>query len=252
MSRPTVLFLGGNGHDPVRLEGVRGVLPKADAPFDIVELPYPESRTYDELLDQLELCCSKWQTERPHHLVYSTGIGGLVSLSLRARGALADCPLILQGAVLWGLERRWFPRIMRFPGMPNLLARAFTSKRIQKRFNARHFLAEPTPDWSKRFFAGYADAGAFASWFRWLTPSLLRRLERELPSRDGALEQVEAWWGEADSVVGAEELRITERALGVHIPLRTFAGWGHYPMIDDPEGWVAEVGRVLETAGALS
>lgn len=252
MSRPTLLFLGGNGHAPVRLKGVRRVLLEANSPFDIRELSYPKARTYDELLDELQLYCADWQAEQPHGLVYSTGIGGLVALSLRARGALVGHRLILQGAVLWGLERRWFPRIMRLPGMPNLLARAFTSGHIQERFKARHFLAKQTLDWSKRFFAGYGDAETFASWFRWLTPALLRRLERELPARSGALEEVEAWWGAADSVVSSEELGVTERALGVQIPLRTFEGWGHYPMIDDPEGWVAETRRVLETAGALS
>jgi pimeloyl-ACP methyl ester carboxylesterase len=252
VTRPTVLFLGGNGHDPVRLEGVRGVLSAWDAPFDILELTYPRASTYDELLDALEASCAQWESEQAGGLVYATGIGGLVALSLRARGALAEHPLIIQGAVLWGLERRWFPRIMRLPGMPQLLTQAFRSTRIQKRFKAHHLLTEPTLDWSKRFFAGYGDAEAFASWFRWLTPALLRRLEREIPARTGALADVVAWWGQHDSVVSAEELRLTERALGVQIPLRTFAGWGHYPMIDDPEDWVAEVRDVLETAGAIS
>lgn len=252
MSRPAVLFLGGNGHDPVRLEAARGVLRRRGDPFDLLELPYPEARDYGHLLEQLEGCCASRDAEHPGALVYATGIGGLVALSLRARGALARNRVLIQGAVLWGLERRWFPRVMRLPGMTHLLARALASERVQARFKARHFLTDPTPEWSRRFFAGYGDAEAFACWFRWLTPTLLRRLEHELPARRGALDALEAWWGDADTVVGVEELRLTERALAVRIPLRTFAGWGHYPMIDDPESWVAEVNCVVETAGALS
>ena len=40
MSRPTVLFLAGNGHDSVRLEGVRSVLSGAGDPFDILEVSF--------------------------------------------------------------------------------------------------------------------------------------------------------------------------------------------------------------------
>jgi hypothetical protein len=228
------------------------VLTQAGEPFDLVELPYPKAPSYDALLSRLEETWACWEAEHPESPVYATGIGGLVALSLRARGALASNPLVIQGAVLWGLERRWFPRLMRLPGMPRLLVRAFRNECVRARFSRRHFLTQRDPEWSRRFFAGYGDAEAFACWVRWLTPALLRRLERELAARPGALDSLEAWWGAADSVVGVEELRVTERALGVRIPLRTFASRGHYPMIDDPKGWVAEVSRVVETAGALS
>jgi pimeloyl-ACP methyl ester carboxylesterase len=134
---------------------------------------------------------------------------------------------------------------MRFPGLPRLLAAAFRLGVVRRRFVARHFLKEHPREFIDAFFAGYHDAGAFASWFDWLRPGLLRRLEGEIARSPAALEGVEAWWGGRDHVVTVEELRHTERALGVSVPLRVFPQWGHYPMIDDPEGWVAEVERVV-------
>ena len=64
MSRPTVLFLGGNGHDPVRLDGARRALTLAGHPFDLVEIPYAKAPTYDALLCRLEETFAGWQAER--------------------------------------------------------------------------------------------------------------------------------------------------------------------------------------------
>ena len=248
---PSVLFLPGNGHDPVRLERVREEIEAAGQPFDLVEAPYPKAASFQDLLDQLESRHGTWSEAHPGGLIYATGIGGLVALSLRARGAFAKHPIVVQGAVLWGLEKRWFPRIMRLPGTPHLLAWAFQRKWIQARFQRHHLRTEPSPDWSRRFFAGYADGDSFAAWFDWLTPGLLRELEAQVKARPAALERLEAWWGELDSVVGPEELAVTERALGATIPVRSFPDWAHYPMIDDPKGWVREVSLAVEAASQL-
>jgi pimeloyl-ACP methyl ester carboxylesterase len=246
-----VLFLAGNGHDPVRLEPVRAVLEREER-FELVVLEYASVETFDALLESLESQTRRIASKHDIRLVYATGIGALVALALRARGSLQDWPLVLQGGVLWGLEQRWFPRIMRIGPMPRLLAFAFGNKLIRARFAAKHLNSERSPEFLERFFEGYRDARAFENWFRWLTPALLRHLEQKLIGNPPALANIQAWWGEHDHVVGPEELRVTERALNFEFQLRRFAGWGHYPMIDDPEGWTREVSDVLEKAGALS
>ena len=266
-----VLFLPGNGHSPMRLEQAREVLASCSPRVELVELAYGQhsgarfgegaraggsgksARTYDALLADLEAQIAQIaQIERagPADLVYATGIGGLVALSLRARGALRDQPVILQGAVLWGLEQRLFPRLMRLPGMPHALALALRTPLVQRRFVRRHLRSAPDAAWRRRFFAGYADAAAFAEWFAWLRPELLRRLEQELDA--AALTGCEAWWGDQETVVGLEELRVTEAALGVSLPLRRFRDWGHYPMIDDPKGWAQEIRHAVATARRAS
>lgn len=248
---PAVLYLGGNGHAPIRLEPVDGVLRRLGEPFALHELAYPPASSWEGFLAALGAAAGELERTHAAAPVYATGIGALVALALRARGALLGHPLILQGGVLWGLEQRLFPRLMRLPGLPELLAAGFRTSPFRRRFARRHFLREHPPAFLEAFFDGYRDVRAFSAWFDWLRPGLLRALEKELPATPGALEGIEAWWGARDTVVGVEELRVTERALGVEIPLRLFPEWGHYPMIDDPGGWVAEVRRVVETAPSL-
>ena len=60
-------------------------------------------------------------------LLYGTGIGGLVALSLRARGSITHTPILLQGPVLWGLRERWFPRLVGDPGF--LMSHCLTEPR---------------------------------------------------------------------------------------------------------------------------
>ena len=246
---PAVLFLPGNGHSSVRLDSVRKAL-REDRSFELIELAYPECETFDELLDELAREVHRVSLDKQIEVVYATGIGGLVALALRSRGVLRETRLVLQGAVLWGLERRTFPRLMRLPLMPRLLTFAFTLPFIRRHFAKKHFRTAHPDRWLDTFFEGYRDARAFEKWFAWLTPALLRRLESELRDPE-ALRDVEVWWGDQDTVVGVDELRVTERALGVRLPLTTFPGWGHYPMIDDPHSWVSEVSLVLATARPL-
>ena len=95
-----VLFLPGNGHDPVRLEGVRGEMRRQAAPFELIEAAYGKADSYEELLATLEANHAEWHARHPGALIYATGIGGLVALSLRARGAFPGHPLVIQGLSL--------------------------------------------------------------------------------------------------------------------------------------------------------
>jgi len=231
-----LLFFGGNGHCAARLAPARAL------GLEITDVAYPgfEGRpgaaTYEEFLTAIVE-----QTNQPG-LVYATGIGGLFALSLRARGALMQ-PIILQGAVLWGLERRWLPKLMRVPGMAGLAQRLFLTRPFQRRFCRRHLRAPP-PD---GFFQGYRDCAAFGDFFRWLTPALLRDLETRLAG--ARLQRIAAWWGGRDRVVDLKELQRTQLALKSDWPLRLFPGWGHYPMIDEPKDWVEKLRDVLEKTG---
>ena len=88
-----------------------------------------------------------------------------------------------------------------------------------------------------RFFEGYARCAAFGDLFAWFTPGELRALERRLAGRADALARITVWLGGRDRVVGRREVEWTEAALKVRWPRVEFPGWGHYPMIDDPEEW---------------
>ena len=234
-----VAFLPGNGHVDARLSFAREKAQRLEDGFELRSVDYGAAADFDALLDSVE------EQVRDATLVYATGIGGLVYLALRALGALADQRAILQGPVLWGLETRTFPKLMRLPLMPRALTLAISTDVIQRRFMRKHFTQPLTPEFQKVFFGGYGDAGAFERWFAWLTPQLLRDLEAALRGRADRLEGVTAWWGGLDHVVGLDELRRTEAALDLTIPVREFPTWGHYPMIDEPAEWAAEVAGAL-------
>ena len=176
--------------------------------------------------------------------MYATGIGALFAVTLRARRRLGAHPVVLQGPVLWGLEHRWMPRLAR-AGLAPVIPRLFAWPRFQRDFVRRHFLSAPPIAVQNGFFDGYARCAAAADLFRWCGPSWLREVEETVARYPGTLDGIEVWWGAHDRVVGPAELRWTERALGVRWPERTFAAWGHYPTLDDPEGWVRAVAATV-------
>jgi pimeloyl-ACP methyl ester carboxylesterase len=263
----SVIFLGGNGHSDERLDLARAAIarrasiaaeglaaPPAPSPeVTITSVRYPgfegrpRAENFEAFLDVVlaDIRRSLAAMTDASALLYATGIGGLFALCLRARGELLDTPILLQAPVLWGLERRLMPKLMRFGLAQRALPRLFASRAFQARFARKQFespLAEPT---LRAFFDGYARCAALPDFFAWLTPALLRRLEADFAERPGALCRVAVWWGERDSVVSLDELRFTSEALDVRWPLRVFPAWGHYPMIDDPEGWVSALPEAL-------
>lgn len=247
-----VAFLGGNGHCAARLEPARRSLPPEIA---LIDIPYPgfEGRPraggFEDFLDAAGMHLRQTAPD----LVYGTGIGGLLALCLRARGELSEVPLLLQAPVLWGIERRWMPRVMRLGPAQRVLLRLFATAAFQRRFVRTYFTHPPPEQTVRAFFDGYARCAAAPDLFTWLTPALLRSLERDLATRPAALDQVRVWWGERDRVVSLQELEWTREALGIgdRWPVRAISEWGHYPMIDDPEGWSGELVHAMAAAGKV-
>jgi pimeloyl-ACP methyl ester carboxylesterase len=248
MARRGVLFLGGNGHCSARLAPARPAL--AAAQVDLVELLYPgfDGRPRANDLEAFLQGVSEQAKTAVGNgaVVYATGIGGLIALCLRARGDLLRAPLLLQAPVLWGLERRLMPRLMRLRVARAAASRLFATAAFQRRFVRRHFMRATSDETRAAFFEGYARCAAFPDLVAWFTPGFLRHLGTRLVEKPETLQRVSVWWGGRDRIVTTDELRLTEASLGTTWPLRVFPDWGHYPMIDDPDGWAralrAEVG----------
>jgi phosphohistidine swiveling domain-containing protein len=243
-----VIFLGGNGHCAARLAAARRFLGE----IEVDEVAYPgfEGRPRAANLDAfLAAVYAHLQNAAPA-MVYATGIGGLLALCLRARGDLGETPVLLQAPVLWGLERRWMPRLMRLPPARAALGRVFATPTFQRRFVRTYFTHPPDPGTIAAFFDGYARCAAAPDLFAWFTPALLRSLERDFAARPAALQGIEIWWGGLDRVVSLHELGWTEAALRHRWPLRIFGEWGHYPMIDEPEAWTGRLVEAVAEAGA--
>jgi pimeloyl-ACP methyl ester carboxylesterase len=239
-----VVFLGGNGHCAARVAAVRPVL--ATDGIDLTDVGYPGfegRRRAADLEVFLRTVSDGIAAAAEASLVYATGIGGLIALCLRVRGELRDVPLILQAPVLWGLERRLMPRLMRRRFARALVGRVFSTRMFQRRFVRRHFTRPPSVEMQSAFFDGYARCAALPDLFAWLTPRLLRELDEGLRQTPAAVRDIEVWWGGRDRIVTPRELAWTEGALRLKWPLRVFPGWGHYPMIDEPEAWAQAVSK---------
>jgi pimeloyl-ACP methyl ester carboxylesterase len=243
-----LLFVGGNGHGAARLQPARDVLAAGEAGFLLreVECPGFDGRPRAASLEALVTSVTaETAAAPPGTLVYATGVGALLALAARAAGGPLH-PLLLQAPVFWGLERRLMPRLMRRAPV-RAVARALFGRRFFQRRLWRRVVSLPWSHPSREpFFEGYARCSAFADLFDWLTPAFLRRLEAGLRGRPGALAGVRVWWGGRDAVVTPEELAPCADRLGAAWPLRVFPDWGHYPMLDDPAGWVRAAAAALD------
>jgi pimeloyl-ACP methyl ester carboxylesterase len=247
-----IAFLGGNGHCAARLAAARRHLP---AEVELLDTPYPgfegrpRAESFERFLDAVGAHLRKTAPDR----VYAMGIGGLLALCLRARGDLRQIPLLFQAPILWGLERRLMPKVMRLGLARFALTRLFASAAFQRHFVSKYFTQPPAPETVRAFFDGYARCAAAPDLFAWLDSALLRSLERDLAARPEALDGIEIWWGGRDRVVTLQELAWTREALGPseRWPVRVFPEWGHYPMIDDPAGWAEELARAVAAPGAF-
>jgi hypothetical protein len=254
-ARPVVVeHFGGNGHCDARLEAVRRVLEREGGTLRLRDVPYPgfEGRLPATTLEGFLAAIERTRAGASPRAsaVVASGIGALIALTLRARGSL-DEPLLLQAPVLWGLEHRRMPRVMRWRAARWALTSLFAAPAFRRRFVRKQFRTPPPPGFADRFFAGYARCAAFGSLFEWFTPAHLRRLEAAFRERPERLGGVEVWWGGRDAVVTEAELDVTARALGVRWPLRHVPDWGHYPMIDDPDGWVEVLRDAMATVAAV-
>ncbi|HEX4966750.1 MAG TPA: alpha/beta hydrolase [Thermoanaerobaculia bacterium] len=250
MAPRRIAFLGGNGHCAARLAEARRHLPPGVALLDV---PYPgfegrpRSGDFAAFLDAVGAHLG----EAAPDLVYAMGIGGLLALCLRARGELLEIPLLFQAPILWGLEKRLMPKVMRLGLARFALTRLFATRSFQRRFVAKYFTHPPAPETVAAFFDGYTRCSAASDLFAWLDPALLRALEGDL--EPAALNGIGIWWGGKDRVVTLQELAWTRDALGLgrRWPERVFPEWGHYPMIDDPENWAEELVRALAAPGSV-
>src|SRR5262245_21889464 len=176
MAARRVVFLGGNGHCSARLDPARPAL--AATGVDLVEIAYPgfEGRPRANHLEVFldAVSAQAGAATKDGGLVYGTGIGGPIALGLRARGELLDAPLLLQAPVLWGLERRLMPRLMRLRPARAAARLLFAAPVFQRRFVRRHFRRRPSAEVRAAFFEGYARCDAFPDLFAWFTPGLLR------------------------------------------------------------------------------
>ena len=147
------------------------VLARAGGPFALSDVPYPgfegrpRAADWDGFLATVSQGISAHQEQKGSCTLYGMGIGALILLALRGRGECQDVPCVFQGPVLWGLEHRLFPRLMRVGPTPRLLPLVFQSRVFQGAFVRKYLTRPPSPTLRRAFFAGYAQCSALPDFF---------------------------------------------------------------------------------------
>lgn len=169
-------------------------------------------------------------------VVLGHGIGGSVALELLCHDPdLAD-GLVLHAPVGTRLDTRWFPRLLR-PRWVRRAVQAGISSPVLRPLWRRTLVRDVPAPWDAEFLAAYADAEAFGAMFDWLTAAWFDGLPAvDLPAV--------LLWGSDDRVLGADQRADYHRLLP-RATEHTVDGWGHFPMLADPEGYAREVAAVV-------
>lgn len=167
------------------------------------------------------------------------GIGGALALDAVAnRPDLAD-GLILHAPVGANLDERWFPRVMSKPIVRKTAKGVVGSPFMAAVAGPRLFSGAPAA-YGRRFLQEYQRADGFEVMFDLLTAEWFDALPTtSVPTT--------ILWGDKDRVLQVGQADDLAQRL-THSNRRIVPGWGHYPMIEQPQDYarvIAEVAREL-------
>lgn len=166
------------------------------------------------------------------------GIGGAITLDLAARHPQLVDGLILHSPVAVDLDTRLFPKLMKRRFVRTAAKRVISSKPV--RLLASRFLFPNAPqDYSDRFLREYGRAEGFevmfdildAEWFDGLPAVTVPTV---------------ILWGERDRVLDVRQAETLERAIP-HATRQIEHGWGHYPMIENPDDYARSVAGIARS-----
>ncbi len=230
----TLVAVHGNGGGGFRFARADEHVP-GDVRFEAVTLPGFGGRPADPTLQQLPDYAEQLWREIEHLprplVVLGHGIGGSIALDMVQRHPVDG--LILHAPVGTRLDRRWFPRLMR-PEPIRRLIKWGISSRITRPVVGRRFFDPSVPDdYIGRFLDEYRRADSFSQMFDIITSDWWEGLRPvDLPAL--------MLWGSQDRVLGADQLA-DYRVLLPRAATDVVPGWGHFPMVDDPETYATVV-----------
>jgi len=230
----TLVAVHGNGGGGFRFARAAPHVP-TEIRFEAVTLPgfggRPAEPGVVTMADHAEVL---WReiADLPRPLVLlGHGIGGSIALDLVQRHPVDG--LIIHAPVGTRLERRWFPRLMR----PRAVRRTIQwgiSSRVTRPLVGRRFFSSAVPrEYVDRFLGEYARAESFSLMFDVITPEWWDALAPvEVPAV--------LLWGDHDRVLGADQVDDYRRLLPRSV-IDVVPGWGHFPMVEEPERYAAVI-----------
>jgi pimeloyl-ACP methyl ester carboxylesterase len=236
---PTIVAVHGNGGGASRFARVSRT-PAPDVRLVAVSLPGFDGRplgschTADDFAAALR---HELEAIPAPRVVLGHGIGGSIALSALQGDAPPAEALILHAPVGPDLDTRLFPRLMRPMPVRRTVRTVLGSRPTQVvggRLLARGAPREAVED----LFAGYARCEAFEVMFDALTAAWFDALEP-------VVVPATLLWGAKDRVLRSDHLDGFRRLVpGARSEI--VDGWGHFPMLYDPEGYGATVARLAK------
>ena len=244
-----VLFIHGNGGSPARFEALSAHIGRLRPRWRIVvaelsgfggkELPKAEHYWNVWLADLFRAV--EGRTQEPW-CIFAQGAGCALVLELSARGwefpngyFLRPRKTILYGGAGVAGERNWLYGVFHWPPAARMLQRVLSMGFLRKMW-AKRFLSEKTAQEDAivgRFFLDVKECQAFT-------------LPFELISRTWYAETRAAAWHQRFLMVWGGQDRLSRSQSAARwkkdFPKSEFQvveQWGHFPMLDDPEGLAA-------------
>jgi pimeloyl-ACP methyl ester carboxylesterase len=242
----TLIALHGNGGGAFRFARCAPHMP-SDVRFVALTLngfaDVPRDPALQTMRDYAQrLACLIADAARPRVLL-GHGIGGAFVLELIQAQPEAVDAIILHAPVGTRLDRRRFPKLMKPPFM-RALGKWLFSAPFMRPVWQRVLFRQPVPaDYLQQFFAEYRRCAVFgqmfdlitAEWFKTLRPSAVRA---------GLL------WGARERVLKVEHVQDYKALLPRHV-VRIVPEWDHFPMIEQPSEYAAEVSALARQVLAL-
>ncbi len=231
----SLIAIHGNGGGGFRFHLVEAHIP-AHLSFFAVTLPgfgfappHPDIHSLRGYADWLASQVVR-DAPRPRYLL-GHGIGGSIVCEFLQHYSQDVDGVILHAPVGAHLERRWFPRLMRLPGM-RPLAQWMLGTPILTPVWRRLLFRRPVPrDVLRRFFAEYRSCTVFGELFDWINAAWFQSLK---PTGTPAI----ILWGEKERVLRSGQAEAFERILPHHQRILV-PHWDHFPMLETPADYAS-------------
>src|SRR4051794_34347731 len=199
----------------------------------------PADRSLRSLTDYAVVLATLVSAEPRPRILLGHGIGGSIALELvQDRASLVD-GLILHAPVGTRLDRRLLPRLMAIPGARRTGQQVLASRILRPLFRRLMFSRTVPRAYLDRFFDEYGQCSVFSQMFDLITPGWFQGLRpTDLPAA--------LLWGEAERLLAVDQIRDYQALLPGAI-VRRVPGWGHFPMIERPDQYAAEIAALART-----
>lgn len=241
----TIVALHGNGGGGFRFSRLPSPLREVDdlhpaVTIDAIDLPgfgrTPLRVDPPTMEDFVDFVADHLHGIEGPRVLLGHGIGGSIALSILQRDDVSIDGLILHALVGVDLDRRWFPLLMKPMWMRTMAKRIISSAPVRMAARDRLFGPDVPSEFADRFLAEYGTCDGFEAMFDLLTPEWFDALS-PVPTPTALL------WGSNDRILKAGHTTGFEPLLP-RSTTRIVPGWGHFPMVDHPNQYGAEIARL--------